>query len=103
MDLLDFHVSYHSDAPFRYARREVFFHGGYLFDPETNSPVILDCGANIGLATLFFKRLHPKARISCFEADSSTASILMKNVDQHHLPDVSVHNLMLRGSVHCVF
>jgi FkbM family methyltransferase len=94
-DLLDFHVSYLSDAPFRYALREVFFHGDYLFDTETNSPTILDCGANIGLATLFFKRLYPEARISCFEADPTTASILKKNVEQNHLRDVTVHNLML--------
>jgi FkbM family methyltransferase len=94
-DLLGFHVSYLSDAPFRYALREVFFHGDYLFDAETNSPAILDCGANIGLATLFFKRLYPEARISCFEADPTTASILKKNVEQNHLRDVTVHNLML--------
>ena len=94
-DVLDFHVSYLSNGPFRYALREVFFYGEYLFDAGTDTPVILDCGANIGLATLFFKRLYPKARISCFEADPTTASILRKNVDQNNLKEVSAHNLML--------
>jgi FkbM family methyltransferase len=65
------------------------------FCKATDSPVILDCDANIGLAMLFFKRLYPKARISCFEADPTTAAVLQKNVDQNHLTDVTGHNLML--------
>jgi FkbM family methyltransferase len=94
-DLLGFQVTYLGEAPFRWALREVFFHGDYLFDAGTDSPVILDCGANIGLATLFFKRLYPKARISCFEPDPTTSSILKQNIDQNHLQQVTVHNLML--------
>jgi FkbM family methyltransferase len=94
-DLLGFHVSCLGRAPFQWALREVFIRGDYLFDAGTDSPVILDCGANIGLAMLFFKHLYPKARVSCFEADPTTSSILQKNVDQNHLQDVTVHNLML--------
>jgi FkbM family methyltransferase len=94
-DLLGFHVSYLGNEPFRWALREVFIQGDYLFDAGTDFPVILDCGANIGLAMLYFKHLYPKARISCFEADPTTSSILQKNIDQNDLQDVSVHNLML--------
>jgi FkbM family methyltransferase len=57
--------------------------------------VILDCGANIGLATLFFKHLYPKSRITSFEADPTTASTLQKNIEQNHLQDVSAYNLFL--------
>jgi FkbM family methyltransferase len=94
-DLLNFHVSFLNGATFRWTLREIFFHGDYVFTAETDSPTILDCGANIGLATLFFKRIYPKARISCFEADPTTAAVLKKNIDQNHLQNVTVHNLML--------
>lgn len=97
-DLLGFRVSYLDNEAFQYALREVFFNNDYGFEAETDSPTILDCGANIGLATLFFKHLYPKARIACFEADPTTASILKKNIDQNRLQDVSAHHLMLSNS-----
>jgi FkbM family methyltransferase len=97
-DLLNFHVNYLNERAFRFVLKEIFFKGEYVFEAETDSPVILDCGANIGIATLFFKYLYPKARISSFEADPTTACILRKNIEQNHLDDVSTYNLMLSDS-----
>jgi FkbM family methyltransferase len=97
-DLLKFHVTYPSERWFRVLLKEIFFKGEYLFEAETDSPVILDCGANIGLATLFFKYLYPRARICSFEADPATASILQKNIEQNQLSDVSAYNLMLSNA-----
>jgi len=94
-DMLGFRVSYLDDEAFHYALREIFFHCDYLFEAGKDAPVIFDCGANIGLATLYFKRLYPKAYISCFEADPTTAAILQKNVEQNHLNNVSTYNVML--------
>jgi FkbM family methyltransferase len=94
-NLLGFRVNYLDEESFRCALREVFVRCDYIFEVANDAPVILDCGANIGLATLYFKRLYPKARISCFEPDPTTAAILQKNVEQNHLGDVSIHNLML--------
>ena len=39
-------------------------------------PRILDCGANVGLASLFFKRRCPSARITAYEADPALFKIL---------------------------
>lgn len=97
-DMLGYRVSYLDNDAFRYALREVFFDFDYGFEAETDSPTILDCGANIGLATLFFKRLYPNARITSFEADPTTATVLKKNVEQNRLQDVAVHHLMLSAS-----
>ena len=94
-DLLKFHVTFLNEGVYQILLREIFFKGEYSFEAGTESPVILDCGANIGMATLYFKYLYPKARISSFEADPVTASVLKKNVEQNRLVDVSVHNLML--------
>lgn len=95
VNLLGFDVKYLGEREFRYLIWEIFICNQYFFEAENDSPVILDCGANIGLATLFFKRLYPKAHISSFEADPATASILKRNVEANQLKDVTVHNLML--------
>ena len=47
----------------------------------TSTPRILDCGANVGLASLFFRRLYPQARITAFEADPALFAILEANLD----------------------
>jgi FkbM family methyltransferase len=74
---------------------EVFAKGEYFFKANHDSPVIFDCGANIGLATLFFKRLYPKARVHSFEADPATSEILRFNVERNHLQNVVVRNVLL--------
>jgi FkbM family methyltransferase len=93
--LLDFRVQYLDRASFQIAMREVFLDGVYRFNAKTDAPSILDCGANIGLATLFFKWSYPRARVVAFEADPNTAAVLRKNVTQNRLQDVVVHNLAL--------
>jgi FkbM family methyltransferase len=95
VNLLNYRVSYLAEGSYQLLLREIFFREEYKFEAETDAPVILDCGANIGMATLFFKRIYPKACISSFEADPATASVLRQNVEQNHLQDVMVHNLML--------
>jgi FkbM family methyltransferase len=93
--MLGYRVKYLHPPSFRLAAFEVFVRGEYLFDASHPSPVILDCGANIGLATLFFKRLYPAARIHSFEADPTTSEVLRCNVEQNHLREVTVSNLLL--------
>ena len=93
--VLNYRVRYLSRSSFRIALGEIFFKGDYRFTAKTDAPVILDCGANIGLATLFFKHFYPKARITAFEADPDTASALKANIANNHLQDVEAHNLML--------
>ncbi len=39
----------------------------YAFEAETEAPRILDCGAQAGLTTYFFKTLYPRARITAVE------------------------------------
>jgi FkbM family methyltransferase len=94
-NLLNYQVSYLNRASFRVLVREVLVNGEYTFDAGHDAPVILDCGANIGLATLFFKRSYPQARILAFEADPTTAAVLRKNVEQNNLKNVWVHNVLL--------
>lgn len=52
------------------------------FPSENPAPRIIDGGANIGMATLYFKRLHPNARITAFEADPDIHAIATENIHQ---------------------
>src|SRR6187551_2590260 len=47
----------------------IFRRNIYLFAADTSSPRILYCGANVGLACAYFKKIFPAARITAFEAD----------------------------------
>lgn len=47
----------------------------------TPSPKIIDGGAHIGLATIFFKKKYPSAEIVAIEANPKTFFCLKKNVE----------------------
>lgn len=70
--------------------KEIFADENYRFQAASNAPLIYDCGANIGLDALYFKRLYPQARIKAFEADPAIAAILQKNLHANGHADVQV-------------
>lgn len=74
--------------------REIFARQQYYFRAETESPLILDCGANLGMASLYFKWLYPKARVRAFEPDPSTFELLKQNLARNGV-DVEPHNCAL--------
>lgn len=74
---------------------EIFARQGYRFSSEKHTPVILDCGANIGIATLYFKWLFPKAQITAFEPDPHTFDLLKENILGNLLEDVVAENIAL--------
>lgn len=71
---------------------EIFYKNEYFFVSKNKAPVIFDCGANIGFATLFFKWLYPESEIYAFEPDKRTFEILAKNVEQNKLTNVHLFN-----------
>jgi len=72
--------------------REIFFRNLYLFKSKKQAPLILDCGANIGLATIFFKWIYPNCEIHSFEPDEKIFKILKKNIRQNALNNVYLYN-----------
>jgi len=54
------------------------------------APVILDVGANYGLAAIVLKRDHPDARIVAFEADPAIADIAAENLRAAGVTDVTL-------------
>jgi len=93
--VLNFDVEYLRKESMRYLYDEIFAREEYLFESSTPKPVILDCGANIGMATLFFKWLYPESTIVSFEADPTTFAVLQRNIQRNHLEDVTAHNVAL--------
>ena len=59
---------------------DIFVHQSLDFDTDASVPRILDCGANIGLASIYFKRRYPHAKLTAFEPDPRLASICRGNL-----------------------
>ena len=69
----------------------MFEKGLYATGIKREAPRIIDAGANIGMATIYFKRLFPDARVITFEADPKIASVLRKNVASFKLQNVEIN------------
>ncbi len=65
-----------------------FFKGQYYFTLKKEKPLIIDCGANIGVTTLFFHFLFPKAEIHTFEPNKAVYGYLEENTK----PYENIHN-----------
>jgi FkbM family methyltransferase len=73
--------------------KEVFRDRLYDFEAATESPVIFDLGANIGMATLRFKKLYPEAKVVCFEPQARAFELLSRNIKENNLQGITVNNL----------
>ena len=60
------------------------------FIPENDHPLILDCGANIGITVLNYKRQFPNARVIAFEPDPETVPLLRRNFERNEIGNVEV-------------
>lgn len=67
---------------------EIFGEDVYKFTAENKSPFIIDCGANMGLSILYFKKNYPNSTILAFEPDHKTFNILKENTA--HLDGVTL-------------
>ena len=83
----------HDRSSFLLGYFELFKGDIYNFVAETDSPYIIDCGANMGMSIIYFKKLYPKATIVAFEADTHIYSFLKKNVASFGFTGVTIlHN-----------
>ena len=76
---------------------EIFMLEEYFFQSESPAPYIMDCGANIGLATVYFKWRYPQARVCAFEPNANAFELLAKNISQNRLDNVTLWNAALSG------
>lgn len=71
---------------------EIFLEKTYQFNSKKETPLILDCGANIGLSAIFFKQLYPKSKVIAFEADADISNILRSNLHSFGFDDVQIES-----------
>lgn len=72
------------------AHEAIFREEIYAFDAETSAPRIIDGGANVGLATLYWKRHFPEAEVIAFEPDPQVFEVLSNNIEAHGCSEVTL-------------
>jgi FkbM family methyltransferase len=75
---------------FLWQYKEIFVDEYYLFKTPNPKPVILDCGANVGMSILYFKELYPHSRIIAFEAEPAISAILESNLNTNNITGVEI-------------
>lgn len=71
---------------------EVFVNFEYGFPCDQPAPKILDCGANIGMATLFFKVMYPDSEVIAVEPNPHAFEMLQQNVGGGKFENVTLLN-----------
>ncbi len=82
-------------ASFLFQYGEIFTSEIYKFKARNQHPYIIDCGANIGLSIIYFKKLYPQATIIAFEPDPMVFSVLSYNIRSFGFSDVTLINKAL--------
>lgn len=94
--LLHGHPFYYSDPlSFYWSWHEIFGDEIYRFPHSNGHPKILDGGANLGLASLYFLNLFPNACITAIEPDPICFSLLQKNLAWATTPSLVLKNCAL--------
>ncbi len=75
--------------------KEIFLKNSYSFHSDKKDPLIIDCGANIGLSALYFKSLYPESRIIAFEPSPSAFELLNKNISFNKLKGIRTFDIAL--------
>lgn len=60
------------------------------FLPDNDTPLIIDCGANIGLGVLNYNRLFPKSKIIAFEPDPVFVPCIKNNLKRNNIHNVKL-------------
>jgi FkbM family methyltransferase len=71
--------------------KDIFIHR--IYDAActgSDTPLIIDGGACIGMSVLRFKQQHPRARIIAFEPDPGIRAILQHNITANRLEQVRI-------------
>lgn len=71
--------------------KDIFGNEIYKFITSNSSPLIIDCGSNIGISVLYFKKLYPSSRIIAFEPDKNIFQLLKKNILANDLKDIELN------------
>lgn len=93
-----FEIWYENADEFYELKKEIFGENSYYLELESledtqDRPRIIDAGAHIGLATLYFKTIFPTAKITAYEPVMANFALLEKNVEANQLENVEIKRL----------
>lgn len=91
--LQNYIIHYTNLEEFHQLKNEIFIKHCYQF--ETEPQIIIDAGAHIGLATLYFKKMYPQAKVIAIEPHPQNFELLEKNIWENNLEGVEIYNLAL--------
>lgn len=77
-------------ASYHFMHHEIFKEEIYKFTTLNPNAYIIDGGANIGLASIYFKLLYPNSKIISFEPDSSIFEILKSNIESFNFSNIEL-------------
>lgn len=84
-----YQVHYSNSEEYHRIKREVW--GGHAYYVELSpNPTILDVGAHIGVATLYFKKLYPAARVISVEPIAENLELLEQNIWENQVDKVEI-------------
>ena len=69
---------------------EIIRRASFDFDVSKTDPVILCCGANIGLEVLHLEQMYPEAKIKAYEPDPQLFAILKSNIERNESRAIAV-------------
>ena len=84
--------------------KEIFLNQIYSFTRTTDSKlktsqgVIIDIGANIGIATAYFKNTYPNTKLIAIEASPTNYLHLIKNIEVNKFQDTETMNCFVSNS-----
>lgn len=81
---------YFNEPAFLDAYAEVFGEDVYHFESAHESPYIIDAGANLGLASCYFKSRFPNAQVVAFEPDPRMQELFRWNMTVNGFDDVQL-------------
>ena len=90
IQMLDYRLQYSDLLSLCVQWQDIFVKRCLDFQSATDAPRILDGGANVGLASLYFKQRYPRARITAYEADPSLAAMVAANLETNGAADAEV-------------
>jgi FkbM family methyltransferase len=63
--------------------RQIFIEKQYEYSLKQDPKIIIDCGANIGLASVYFANKYPSAKIIAIEPETSNFELLVANTKNY--------------------
>ena len=90
--LLGFPFWFNDSASFLFMYREIFEKEIYHFTTDSANPYIIDCGSNIGLSIVYFKKLFPQSAIVGFEPEPEAFATLQENIRLSGLDGIELKN-----------